>query len=76
MNWAKFLWLSVFVVSIRGAYFEIQVVDAESGRGVPLVELEMVNHAKYVTDSAGRAAIDEPGLENETAFFLCAQSWI
>jgi hypothetical protein len=29
----------------------------------------MVNHARYVTDSAGRAAINEPGSENETAFF-------
>ena len=60
---------AVFVVSIRGAYFEIQVLDAETGRGVPLVELEMVNHVKYVTDSAGRTAVNERGLENETAFF-------
>jgi len=29
----------------------------------------MVNHGKYVTDSAGRAAVDEPGLENEIVFF-------
>lgn len=33
------------------------------------MELELVNHMKYLTDSAGRAAIDEPGLENETVFF-------
>src|SRR5687768_17153736 len=69
VNWVRFLWLALFVLNIRGAYFEIQVVDAESGRGVPLVELEMVNHTKYLTDSAGRAAVNEPGLENETVFF-------
>jgi hypothetical protein len=51
------------------SYFEIQVVDDRSGRGVPLVELEAVNHLKYITDSAGRAAIHEPGLERQTVFF-------
>lgn len=44
---------------------EILVVDQESGRGVPLVELTAVNHLKFVTDSAGRAAFCEPGLENQ-----------
>src|SRR5688500_6906100 len=69
VNWVRFLSLALFVLNIRGAYFEIQVVDEETGRGVPLVELEMVNRTKYLTDSAGRAAIDEPGLENQTVFF-------
>ncbi len=45
------------------------MVDSETGRGVPLVELELVNQANYVTDSAGRAAILEPGLENQTVYF-------
>lgn len=54
---------------LQAAYFEIQVVDEEAGRGVPLVELEMVDRTKYLTDSAGRAAIDEPGLENQIVFF-------
>jgi hypothetical protein len=57
------------MLELRAAYFEIQVVDSQTGRGVPLVELETVDHAKYLTDSAGRAAIDEPGLENQTVFF-------
>lgn len=51
------------------AFFEIQVVDDTSGRGVPLVELETVNHVRYVTDSAGRAAIEEPSLEGQLVFF-------
>ena len=50
-------------------FFEIQVVDADTGRGVPLVELKTVNHAIYLTDSAGRAAIHEPGLAGQTVFF-------
>ena len=53
---------------IGASFFEIQVVDDQSGRGVPLVELETVNHVKYVTDSAGRAAIEEPSLEGQLVF--------
>ena len=49
--------------------FAIQVVDAATGRGVPLVELSTVNNVRFVTDSAGFAVIDEPALENERVFF-------
>jgi hypothetical protein len=48
---------------------EIRVVDDETGRGVPLVELETVNHLKFVTDSAGRIAFHEPGLMGREVFF-------
>ncbi|HEY6169232.1 MAG TPA: hypothetical protein VI454_14410, partial [Verrucomicrobiae bacterium] len=50
-------------------YFRIKVVDADTGRGVPLVELEMVNHLLFVTDSAGLIALNEPGLMNRKVFF-------
>lgn len=49
--------------------FGIRVVDSVSGRGVPLVELETVNHIRFVTDSAGWIAFAEPGLMNSTVFF-------
>lgn len=49
--------------------FAIQVVDAETRRGVPLVELTTTSQVRYVTDSAGWAAIDEPGLSDKKAFF-------
>ncbi|MGD9723515.1 MAG: hypothetical protein AB7O59_19465 [Pirellulales bacterium] len=49
--------------------FAIQVVDDATGRGVPLVELTTVNQVLYVTDSAGLAAIDEPGLVQQKVFF-------
>lgn len=50
-------------------YAEIRVIDAESGRGVPLVELETVNGLTFVTDNAGRVALDEPGLMDREVFF-------
>ena len=53
----------------KGDYFGIQVVDDETGRGVPLVELETVNHLRYVTDSGGWVAFYEPGLMGEEIFF-------
>jgi len=50
-------------------YFSVHVIDAETGRGVPLVELRTVNEISYWTDSAGYIAINEPGLQGETAYF-------
>jgi hypothetical protein len=49
--------------------FRIQVVDAETGRGVPLVELRTVNDLRYFTDSQGIVAFDEPGLLGHEVFF-------
>ncbi len=49
--------------------FRIQVVDEQTGRGVPLVELRTVNQIRYVTDSNGIVAFDEPGLFNRKVFF-------
>jgi len=51
------------------AYFGIQIVDAATGRGVPLAELETVNHLRFVTDSAGWVAFHEPGLMGRPVFF-------
>ena len=50
-------------------YFGVRVVDAQTGRGVPLVELRTVSHISYVTDSAGLVAFHEPGLLNRAVFF-------
>ncbi len=41
--------------------FCVEVVDAATGRGVPLVELETMDNQLYVTDSAGRVAFHEAG---------------
>jgi hypothetical protein len=50
-------------------YFAIRVVDSETGRGVPLVELTTVNQVRYITDSAGYIAFHEPGLMDRDVFF-------
>jgi hypothetical protein len=49
-------------------YFVVRVVDEETGRGVPLVELKFPNEVKYWTDSAGVAAIDEPSFSGREVF--------
>ena len=51
------------------ALFAIRVVDTETGRGVPLVELETVNHLRFYTDSNGTVAFREPGLMDRHIFF-------
>jgi hypothetical protein len=47
----------------------IRVVDDQTGRGVPLVELETVNHVKFVTDNGGWVALSEPGWMGQRVFF-------
>src|SRR4051794_25350729 len=51
------------------APFGIEVVDDQTGRGVPLVELTTTSAVTYVTDSAGLVAFDEPGLMHQQVFF-------
>jgi hypothetical protein len=50
-------------------FFRIQVVDDVSGRGVPLVELRMVDGTLFYTDSAGVVAFLEPGLMGKEVYF-------
>jgi hypothetical protein len=49
--------------------FRITVIDAATGRGVPLVELTTVNGIVHITDSAGVIAFLEPGLMDQDVFF-------
>ena len=49
--------------------FTITVVDEETGRGVPLVELQTVNHLRYFTDSNGVVAFREPDLMGQSVYF-------
>lgn len=50
-------------------YFTIKVVDDQTGRGVPLVELKTTNETTYYTDSNGIAAFYEPGLMDQVVYF-------
>jgi hypothetical protein len=54
---------------ISESYFGIRVVDEQTDRGIPLVELRLVNDVAYCTDSAGWIAFNEPGLMNREVFF-------
>jgi len=64
---------ALLITSALGAttpYFKIRVVDDATGRGVPLVELRTVNQMRFMTDSAGLVAFNEPGLMAGDVFFF------
>jgi hypothetical protein len=50
-------------------YFKVTVLDADTGRGIPLVELKTVNGICYYTDSNGIAAIDDADLVGQKVWF-------
>jgi hypothetical protein len=52
-----------------GDYFKITILDEETGRGVPLVELKTTNEVRYYTDSNGIVAFYEPGLMDQSVYF-------
>ena len=64
-----FVWMLSGAAFARTAPFGIEVVDEQTGRGVPLVELRTVSNVSYVTDSAGWAAIDDPAMTGREVFF-------
>jgi hypothetical protein len=50
-------------------YFKIQVVDEQTNRGVPLVELTTTADVSYFTDSNGLIAFHDPALMGQQVFF-------
>ncbi len=56
-------------LAVADQYFGIQVVDEQTGRGVPMVELKTTSSASYYTDSGGWVAFYEPGLMNRKVWF-------
>ena len=62
--------LALLLLPLAPAHAEIRVVDAATGRGVPLAELRTVDAQRLVTDNAGRIAFHEPGLMGREVFFL------
>lgn len=50
-------------------FFRIRVVDEQTGRGIPLVEMETVHHVRFVTDSNGLIALSEPDLMGQPVHF-------
>lgn len=64
------LWLGLrgTAAAAPGDFFAIRIVDAATGRGVPLVELRAVNETAWWSDSNGFVAFDEPGLMGTEVF--------
>ncbi len=54
---------------VAAPWFGIHVVDDQTGRGIPLIELRTVNDIRCVTDNAGWIAFNEPGLMGREVFF-------
>jgi len=52
-----------------GRHFAIEVIDEQTGRGVPMVELQTTSAVRYYTDSGGLIAFYEPGLMDRRVFF-------
>jgi len=52
-----------------GPYFKVRIVDEATGRGIPLVQLRTVNGLRFVSDSAGLVAFNEPGLMGNEVYF-------
>src|SRR6185436_18875501 len=65
---ASFLLISTSQAATND-YFKIAVVDEQTGRGVPLVELRTVNNISLWTDSNGIVAFEEPGLMEQEVYF-------
>ncbi len=49
--------------------FRIEIVDAENGWPVPLVELRTTHHVRFVSDNAGRIAFDLPEMMDRETWF-------
>src|SRR5262249_49509326 len=51
------------------AYFGIELVDEQTRRGVPMVELQTTSGVRYYTDSSGLVAFYEPRLMGQKVWF-------
>lgn len=74
MHCAPSLVMSILTVGLQAVTpdlqpFAIEVVDAQTGRGIPLVELRTVHEVLYVTDSNGLVALREPSFMGRQVFF-------
>ena len=51
-------------------FFKIKVIDQDTGRGIPLVQLTTITGVDYYTDNAGNVAFYEPELMNKEVYFI------
>lgn len=69
MSILSLLFLVISITGNQPQNFGIQIVDDQTGRGVPLIEVRTINDIRHHTDSAGWIAFHEPGLMNREVFF-------
>lgn len=60
--------------AIKPDWFGFRVVDEATGRGIPLTEWRTVNDIRLVTDNAGWASFNEPGLMDREVWFYLSLS--
>lgn len=63
------LTLNISQIGRSAEHFGVQIVDSQTGRGIPLVELRTVHEVSYWSDSNGWIAIDEPALHGQETYF-------
>jgi hypothetical protein len=63
------IWAQATVPSAAHPFF-IRVIDQDTNRPVPLVQLMTPDHVRYFTDSNGIAAIDDPVFNNRDVYFF------
>ena len=51
-------------------YYKIKVIDYETGRGIPLVEIRTQSWIRHFTDSNGLVAFYEPGLMDQDCYLF------
>lgn len=64
------LLIDTIAFSPMAQLYVIHVIDHETERGVPMVELRTVNNIRRFTDSNGLVVIDEPSFMNRRVFFF------
>jgi hypothetical protein len=55
--------------TLETRYFKVHFIDDQTGRGIPLVEIESTNAVRYISDSAGWVAIRPSDLDAESLYF-------
>lgn len=64
------------LIQANAAPCGVEIVEKGSGWPVPLVELRTVNHLRFISDNAGRIALDAPELMGrETWFHVLSPSY-
>jgi hypothetical protein len=57
------------LTALPNPYYKIKVIDEETGRGIPMVELQTTSRIRHYTDSNGITAFYEPGLMSQIVYF-------